>query len=539
MKSRSQSPPLTATASIALLVMLYLVIYPLRLDSVIGLLVDDAWYVLLGKALASGEGYTLINAPTPGISPIVPPVFPALLAAVWLLHGEFPANLWLFKAVSITAMAGVGIVAFLYFRRNRGLSFHLALGIAGATVFYPALVFMATATVMAECFFTLVQLSAIAAVERCVREDKDDRAVRLAALSRALVALAFLTRSAGAGLIPASILYLLWMRRRRQALALAVIVAFSAGSWVVYSRMHAPTDEQHAEQASSLIRPYAEQFWQRRAGDPASGLITVRELPARVWANLSEIVRHDAGAVALYGAFRAMEPGEIVYLNRVQVWCSILLAILIMLGFAAEARRRATLAEFVFPLSLSISVLWGWEQFRFLLPLVPFLIFYLLMGLRAVYVFFARYSSGLDDTAIQKRLAAVAWVVLAINVFYNFQFIQLRYAPEAGKELKWHSTFVENEEMLCEVDARLEKDAVVATTIPPLVYLFTGRKTVSMAYLSGAEERWRRAGVRYLVLVATEVLPPPSPIESRHRVVYRHPGRLGLRLIDLAAPSSR
>ncbi|MBX3277699.1 MAG: hypothetical protein KF868_06820 [Acidobacteria bacterium] len=537
MKSQSQSLPRTAAASIALLVTLYLVIYPLRLDSVIGPLVDDAWYVLLGKALASGEGYTLINAPTPGIRPIAPPAFPAVLAVVWLLHGEFPANLWLFKAVSMAAMAGVGVVAFLYFRRHRGLSFHLALGIAGAAVFYPALVFMATATVMSECFFTLVQLAAIAAVERCAQadEDKNHGTLRCAAISGALVTLAFLTRSAGAGLIPASILYLLWMRRRSQALALAVIVALGAGSWVVYSRVHAPTHEQRLEQASSMIRPYTEQFWQRMAGNPASGLITARELPARVWSNLSEIVRHDAGAVAFYGVFRAIEPGRIVYLNRAQVWCSILFALLILLGYAAEARRRATFLEFVFPLSLSISVLWGWEQFRFLLPLIPFLIFYLLMGLRAVYVFFARYSAGLDESAIQRRLAAVAWFVLAVNVFYNFQFIQKRYAPAPGEEVKWHSTFVENEAMLREADARIERDAVVATTIPPLVYLFTGRKTVSMEYPYSEEEKWKRAGVRYLVLLSTEVLPPP-PVETRHRVVYRHPGRLGLRIIDLAAP---
>ena len=37
-------------------------VYLLRLDRVAGLVVDDAWYVLLGRALAQGDGYRLISS---------------------------------------------------------------------------------------------------------------------------------------------------------------------------------------------------------------------------------------------------------------------------------------------------------------------------------------------------------------------------------------------------------------------------------------------------------------------------------------------
>jgi hypothetical protein len=64
---------------------LALTIYGLRLDHVVGLIVDDAWYVLLAKALATGQGYTLINSPTPGITPFYPPGFAALLSIFYRL----------------------------------------------------------------------------------------------------------------------------------------------------------------------------------------------------------------------------------------------------------------------------------------------------------------------------------------------------------------------------------------------------------------------------------------------------------------------
>src|SRR5437868_25532 len=88
-----------------------LTIYLLRLDKVVGLVVDDAWYVLLAKALATGQGYTLINSPTPGITPFYAPAFPALLSTFYRISPNFPNNLWLLKSVSIVAMMGVGLLA--------------------------------------------------------------------------------------------------------------------------------------------------------------------------------------------------------------------------------------------------------------------------------------------------------------------------------------------------------------------------------------------------------------------------------------------
>ena len=69
----SSRTPLIVAVSSALLC---LAVYLLRLDRVAGLLQDDGWYILLAKALASGQGYTLINSPTAGIPLYILRVFP-------------------------------------------------------------------------------------------------------------------------------------------------------------------------------------------------------------------------------------------------------------------------------------------------------------------------------------------------------------------------------------------------------------------------------------------------------------------------------
>ena len=131
--------PLRMPASAALLSIasaaLVLVIYLLRLDRTAGLIVDDAWYVMFGQALARGEGYSLVNAPTPGIlPPNYPPGFASSCRSSSCCRPAFPENVLLLKAVSIAAMMALGVVSYWYFFRYRKLPQPLALALAVATV---------------------------------------------------------------------------------------------------------------------------------------------------------------------------------------------------------------------------------------------------------------------------------------------------------------------------------------------------------------------------------------------------------------------
>src|SRR5687767_11574494 len=109
-----------ALVSAALVIVLVtLPIYVLRLDSAAGMMVDDAWYMLLAKALAEGSGYKLVSSPAVAILPLYPPGFPALLSMVFRASPDFPENVPLLKSVSIVAMMGVGLLTFVYLRAHR------------------------------------------------------------------------------------------------------------------------------------------------------------------------------------------------------------------------------------------------------------------------------------------------------------------------------------------------------------------------------------------------------------------------------------
>jgi hypothetical protein len=169
-QSLPEKQPATARSLrlwVGVALVVFLAIYILRVDHVVGLAVDDGWYVLLGKAIASGQGYRIINSPGTPIMPLYPPGFPFLLSFVFRIAPKFPENFWLLKSISIIAMLGVGVLTFQYCRRYRAMSERLSL-VAGFTVaIAPPFAYLATSTVMSECVFALAQIATIILAESC------------------------------------------------------------------------------------------------------------------------------------------------------------------------------------------------------------------------------------------------------------------------------------------------------------------------------------------------------------------------------------
>ena len=149
-------------------------VYILRLDAAAGLFVDDAWYIVLAKSLAQGDGFRLISSATTAILPAFPPGFPMLLAPVLAVTPNFPDNVAALKAVSIVAMSGVAAAMYLHLVRHRSVPTLVATVVALIAALMPAFVFLATSTVMAEAVFTLGQLCVVLSVERAARAPAQD-----------------------------------------------------------------------------------------------------------------------------------------------------------------------------------------------------------------------------------------------------------------------------------------------------------------------------------------------------------------------------
>lgn len=527
---------------------LALIVYLALTDKVAGLFADDAWYALLGYSLATGNGYQVINSPTPGIFPLYPPLYPFLLSLVIRLFPVFPENVIALKSVSLVSLLGLGALTFFYLRRYRGVPMALALFIPLLALLCQPLMFLATSTLMSECLFALLAMALFLVAERVVSKAAGGSGgapyrvepawlVTLGVLAGAI----FLARSISIALIAGVLIYLLKQRLFRELVVVALIFGVVAGSWTLYARSRTPTAAERLEQGGNIVMSYSEQLWQREAGT-AGDLVTISEFPARMARNLRSIFGPDMIQLVAPPLFRWFNqlardyPGPV---GVVRVVLPALLSILVLIGYVSLVARRLTAAEIGLPLIFGLIVIWPFNPLRFLAPLAPFIFFYLLTGTAVVIRRLGRQTgaeSRWEERLEGRALLGAATVLLVISLvghgltLWNRQELDLT-------GFSWQMAFDDNEKMMRWVEQNIPRAEVLASNNPALAALFTGYKTVALDLNPERWEMFRRLRIRYVLLHRYDgnVVPPLGS----YPVLYRVRNSANYRVIDLGPLESR
>lgn len=511
-------------------------LYILRLDSVAGLYVDDGWYVLLAKAVAQGDGYRLISSAAVAILPAFPPGFPMLLAPVFALNPNFPDNVLWLKAVSIAAMFGVGAMSYLFLVRYRETPRPLAAVVALITVLTPAFVFLATSTVMAECAFTLGQMGMVLAVERAARIDNAVRARLTIGLAAALGVATLLIRASGLAPLLAAGIYLGLRRGWRSVLTFAAVAAVCYLPWGVYANAHRPTHADRVAHGGSIAYAYGDLLMMREGGDASSGRAAFGDLPARVVANLAHVFGRDLGALILPTAYRgADESGQEVFSlsgrtglragsmggGAAIAWVSSALSAIAIVGFAVAVRRRLTVVELMVPLTIAMVSTVSVRTFRYLLPLTPFVVFYVLSGIDII-------AAAIRRTGTTQMGSAMRISALCVLCLIGADHAQYVWHARLGTA-RWLQDDQDVRAVTDWMNANLPREGAVTTSNPGLVHLLTGHKTVAYVDPRQNWNRWQAAGVRYAVSLHAIGRPP---VDLGYRVLYESP-RLHLWVLEL------
>jgi hypothetical protein len=502
---------------VAAVTALVAVVYALRLDPAAGLYVDDAWYIVLARALWEGEGFRLISSATTPLLPAFPPGFPMILAPVVGVFPDFPDNVTALKMVSIVAMFGVGIATYHYLLRSYDAPPFVAGAVAVITVLTPAFVFLATSSVMAEATFTLAQLGFALAVDGASR-GRDESPVRDAAVCGVIAGVTLLIRLAGIATIAAGVLFLARRRGWRTAAVCAAIAAACYAPWAAYAAANRAPLAERAGHGGSIAYGYAELVLMRHGGEPGSGRVTPREVPGRVLFNVINILGRDAGAFVFPAAYRgADESGQEVFVlsgetglratgmgtGSLVVAISLAVSAVVLIGFARRLRQRATVAEYITALTIAMVVLVPARTFRYILPLAPFMLFYFFCGIETIAAWVR--PASLDAFGSPFRVAAAS--VLALMAIEHVQYIQL---ARNGPPPAWLRDYEEAKHVTDWINANVHDRNPIASSNPGLIYLTTGRKTVALSNPRTHLEEWQQIGVGYAVALHVAERPPRS-----------------------------
>lgn len=510
-------------------------VYLLRTDRVIGLFKDDAWYLLLGKAIADGEGFRLVNYPVPPGLPLYPPGLPLVFAAGIRIFGLTTGSFWWLKVVLIVAMFALGCLTYCHARDVRGQSGLFGGLLAAATTLCPTFVFLATSTLMAECLFVALQMGAVLLTERAAVTTRPRRASWLMFAASTVAAFGWLTRSAGIALIAALPLFLLFRKKPK------LLIPFALGCFVVVGpwQLYAARQQAAANPDEQITSQYGSVFWHRIA-QPSAPPVSVRDLPGRMWQNMTLVAGNVCGGLTLPIFYRRMPDSGTEALGMTGtvglspdfmglgkgamgstiggIVFSLAMTLIALTGFVATVRQRWTLAELLVPLSLGVTLLWPWWPLRFVAPLLPFLLYYLAVGWRTIGgLILGLRKSGSDPWAFG-RIFLMSVAVL--NLTDHVGYLMARNAPQPTDRPEWVRQFEGVRQGSRWAAANLPADAVIGTDNIALTHLLTGHKThgdyTARYYLKTSSGTDLPEGAKTLFtaaefpVVTVSELPPPK-----------------------------
>lgn len=427
---------------------------------------DDAIYVLLGRALRGFQYRELFRVDAP-IHTMYPPGYPALLA-VWSALGGEGFN-WL---VALNIVCSVGALAFTFAAVRRLTDQYVALTCLGALAFNPSLI-DAAGKIASEAPFTF--FSAVVMWALCRKSPGPALLVLAGAASIA----AALTRSVGVTLILAVGLYWLLQRRFRAVALLAVAAALTVGLWLS-STVAAPEQAPgNSYIADATVRPRNSTFVKTVFDRALSKLSYTKDvywllpMPTIEGTSIDNIIGVPIVAAGLLGG------AAWLLLN----WPAALIYLITYSG---------------------LLILWPWRIDRFLVPLLPWIVPAVLIGLGRV--------AGLVRPRWDGPVLGIAATGLLITGAVSvFSVIRSQTACDPGAPIPSRPCLSADQASFFAateyIRSHASPDAVVLTGKFPTVYYYTGRHVFSLTQAldqrpSEFVDYLRRENVAYVLLPA-------------------------------------
>lgn len=414
----------------------------------IGSYYDDGTYTMLAKSIATGQGYRYLNLPGTPVATHYPPGYPLLLAALWRLWPEFPANAALFKLANVLLLAVVAVAMYTLARRTLRWTPWGAAAVAIVGTLTPGVLVLSSA-VMSEMLFLALLIPALVLAERLVREPPADW--RRPLLLGVLLGITMMVRSIALPAVGAVLLLLVLQRRWRDTAIVGASVAAFIVPWALWTRTY---DVLLPGPLYSSYGSYG--IWVKQGfADRGSGF-------------LLEVLRVNVFAHAMYFGNHFM-PVPARLASQVAFG-----GFLVAMGAGAWYLRRRLPVTLLFVFGYSaMLLLWAYQPDRFYYTMDPFYVVVLVGAGLAAWALWRDPRRGRRGAGAALG-AVVAMLAVGLGRDTTVGFLNHRW------EWLQHERHDEHANVIGWLNTHTPPDAVIAVDADPMIYLYTGRTTVPL-----------------------------------------------------------
>lgn len=419
-------------------------------ENKVELLGDNANYYILGKALAQGDGFTLISHPNQPPNNHYPPGYPALISVILKIAGDHIQAVKLFNCLLF-----IGSVLLLYILISRwinpviGIIAALFCALNSHILFYSSIMM----SEVPYLFFSLLTLYFFIKVGS--KFSIKDKYLYLTLLS---LILTYYIRSLGVALLIGILIHLLAQKKWKHSAFFVIIFLLLAIPWSIRSSKLGGSSYMNQ---LKMVNPY----------QPSMGEAGTADFIDRIGENLVRYVTKEIPS-AFYPAFDA-EYGKAAGAGD---WLfGLLLISLGIWGLWLIRHYRFLLLGYMLA-TFGILMLWPqvWYGVRFMIPIIP--LFYVAIGAVAAYLFYERF-----------KLKENNWkpYLLLLFTFPLFSSIEkLHKDAYSPYHPAWDNYF----KAAVWAKNNLPEDAVISTGKPTLFYLYSERPTLRYPFNEDNQE---------------------------------------------------
>lgn len=488
---------------IVFICLLFFIAGMLRLNDLSFYTPDSSRYLIWGNSLAHGKGFVDETLPDPDPYVVHAPLYSLLIAPVEFLAPYSPV---LVKAW--TLLWGVLAVLLLYAWLCRAVGKTGAL--VGAILFAGNPLFWLYATeVLSDAPFIAAVLGVLYLCERmCVTEER-----KLSEQIFLLVAVLFasMVREVGAVVAVAAVVFLFLHKRFKEPVIMILVTGILIALWYVRNNVYASTASLYAGGNVSLV------FRKLMTGSNSS---LINEFALRIWLTFRSYTSQIPGLI-FYPMFQghfghlfyipsSLSTGLENMIASISGFFEPVIDILILIGLIRDftSGKKMLMRGFFVLFYGGVILLYPINDVRFLVPLIPILILYLMQGAN----WLSKKFSGLAMIRQVKYAVLIAIVVMLPNFASAFEMVKANIVfyshPEiyysAGDESALYTSLYARPWTTLGnwIQQHLDEHAIIVSPYKQLATVVGVRKVTILdkgITLPQFEQEIRNNGVEYLV----------------------------------------